>query len=127
MSSITPQMTQMDADFRRAESHLRKSASATDNSSSITPREIEVHIDELILHGFTPRDRWQIGDALEHELRGLLAARGIPASWLSSPERIDAGRIRTMSLEQTRGGGLRDREGCLPQLRFSELTNKQRR
>ena len=126
MSSISPQMTQMDADFRRAESHLRKSASSADSSSSISPREIEVHIDELILHGFTPRDRWQIGDAFEHELRGLLAARGIPATWLSSPERIDAGRIRTMSLNKPAAVGS-EIARAVYRNHVSELTNKQRR
>ena len=60
-----------------------------------SPREIEVHIEELVLHGFTARDRWQIGDALERELRELLAEKGIPPAWLASPERIDAGTART--------------------------------
>jgi hypothetical protein len=126
MSFIIPQMTQMGADFRRAENHLRKSASSGDNSSSISPREIEVHIDELILHGFTPRDRWQIGDALEHELRGLLAARGIPATWLSSPERIDTGFIRTMSLNKPAAVGS-EIASAVYRNEVSELTNKQRR
>lgn len=40
---------------------------------------IEFHIDELILHGFDTRDRQRIGDALEHELAALFAARGAPA------------------------------------------------
>ena len=97
-----------------------------DNSSSISPREIEVHIDELILHGFTPRDRWQIGDALEHELRGLLAARGIPATWLSSPERIDTGFIRTMSLNKPAAVGS-EIASAVYRNEVSELTNKQRR
>lgn len=60
----------------------------------MNPREIEVHIEELVLHGFAPDARCQIGDALEHELRGLLADKGIPSVWLSSPERIDASSIR---------------------------------
>jgi hypothetical protein len=63
----------------------------------MSPREIDVHIEELVLHGFTPNARWQIGDALEHELRGLLTAKGIPSAWLSSPQRIDADTARTTS------------------------------
>ncbi len=59
----------------------------------MNPRAIEVHIEELVLHGFAPETRWQIGDALEEELRGLLAHNGIPSGWLLNPERIDAGKI----------------------------------
>ena len=39
---------------------------------------VEVHIDELVLHGFAPGDRRGIGDAVERELARLLAARGLP-------------------------------------------------
>ncbi|MBA2435921.1 MAG: hypothetical protein H0V54_12730 [Chthoniobacterales bacterium] len=59
----------------------------------MNPREIDLHIEELVLHGFAPEARWQIGDTLEHELRGLLTAQGVPPEWLASPERIDAGAI----------------------------------
>jgi hypothetical protein len=63
----------------------------------MNPREIEVHIEELVLHGFAANARWQIGDAIEQELRGLLAAKGIPPAWLSSPDRIDAAASRAIS------------------------------
>ena len=69
------------------------------------PREIEVHIEELILHGFDPADRWRIGDALQKELRGFLAANGVPSSWLSSPERIEAGSISSASLTRPAQSG----------------------
>jgi hypothetical protein len=62
------------------------------------PREIDVHIDELVLHGFEPANRWRIADALQQELRGLLAAKGVPALWLCSPEQIEAGTICSASL-----------------------------
>jgi hypothetical protein len=61
------------------------------------PREIEVHIEELILHGFEPAHRSQIADALQQELHGLLT-KGVPSLWLSSPERIDAGTISPAKL-----------------------------
>jgi len=64
----------------------------------ILPREIEVHIEELVLHGFAPGDRWKIGDAVDRELRTLLATKGIPARWLSGPERLDAGAMPGSSL-----------------------------
>ena len=71
----------------------------------MNPREIEVHIDELVLHGFAPGDRWQIGDALERELHGLLAEKGLPQAWLSNPERLDAGSIRAASLTKPASAG----------------------
>jgi hypothetical protein len=69
------------------------------------PRGIDVHIEELVLRDFVPGDRWQIGDALEHELRGLLTAKGIPHAWLSSPQRIDAGATRITSLTKPAQAG----------------------
>ena len=52
------------------------------------PRAIEVHIEELVLHGFDPGERWRVADTLENQLRGLLAERGLPPAWLASPERL---------------------------------------
>lgn len=64
----------------------------------MNPSEIEVHIEELVLHGFDPRSRWCLADALENELRGLLIEGGVPPVWRLSPERLDAGAIRHASL-----------------------------
>jgi len=58
------------------------------------PREIEVQIDELVLHGFSPNERWTIADALQDRLRTLLVEKGVPESWLANPARLDAGEIR---------------------------------
>ena len=58
------------------------------------PREIEVHIEELVLHGYAPGQRRDVGDALEPELRRLLVERGIPRAWQVSPEKIDAVAIQ---------------------------------
>ena len=52
------------------------------------PREIDVHIEELVLHGFKPASRWQIAEALEQELRGLLTANGVPSH--GSPARNES-------------------------------------
>ena len=51
----------------------------------MNPREIEVHIEELVLQGFPRSARWQIADAIENELRARLTKDGIPAAWQSSP------------------------------------------
>jgi hypothetical protein len=89
-----PQMTQMNADGGKRQNDLRKSASSADCSPPISPREIEVHIEELVLHGFDPRSRWTIGDALENELGGLLSTKGLPVQWQNSPTKLDAGSVR---------------------------------
>lgn len=39
---------------------------------------VELHIAELVLHGFAPADRHRIGAAFERELHRLLAERGVP-------------------------------------------------
>ncbi len=44
------------------------------------PKNIELHIEELVLHGFSPGDRHHIGEAMEHELARMLADRGVPES-----------------------------------------------
>jgi hypothetical protein len=59
----------------------------------MSPREIEVHIEELVLHGFAPGARRAVGDALQSELQQLLAERGIPQAWRGNPETIEAGTI----------------------------------
>ena len=59
----------------------------------MNPREIDVHIEGLVLHGFDPRSRWSVADALENELRGLLENQGLPTAWLTGPAEIDAGAI----------------------------------
>jgi hypothetical protein len=41
---------------------------------------IDLHIDELILHGFPTTDRARITAAIECELARLLAERGVPAA-----------------------------------------------
>lgn len=44
------------------------------------PKNVELHIEELVLHGFSPGDRYRIGEAVEQELSRLLADRGVPES-----------------------------------------------
>jgi hypothetical protein len=54
---------------------------------------VELHIEELVLHGFPPSERQRIGEALRAELARLFAERGAPprlAKGLRRPE-IDVG------------------------------------
>ena len=57
------------------------------------PMNVELHIEELMLHGFAPGDRHRIGEAVERELQRLLAEQGAPDLLNGSVEleRIDAG------------------------------------
>ncbi len=41
---------------------------------------VELRIEELVLHGFPPGDSRRIGDAVQHELSRLFAERGVPPS-----------------------------------------------
>lgn len=57
------------------------------------PMNVELHIEELMLHGFAPGDRHRIGEAVERELQRLLAEQGAPHLLKGSVElaRVDAG------------------------------------
>jgi hypothetical protein len=57
------------------------------------PRAVELHIEELILHGFSGADRYRIGAAFERELARLLAEGAMPAALTSAGhiESLDAG------------------------------------
>jgi hypothetical protein len=62
---------------------------------------IELHIEELVLHGFDPRDRHAIADAVQQELARIVADRGLDSLRQSAEvPRLDAG---TIDLDATRG------------------------
>jgi hypothetical protein len=44
----------------------------------VRPR-VEIVIDELILHGFSPAEKYAIGDSLSQELERLIVVQGYPA------------------------------------------------
>jgi hypothetical protein len=51
----------------------------TDSTSSTQP-SVELHIEELILHGFASGNRFAVGDAVERELARLFGEQGIPVA-----------------------------------------------
>jgi hypothetical protein len=64
-----------------------------DSSTPTRRATVELHIDELILHGFPARDRHRIAAALERELSRLIAhgdLAHLPASSIQL-DRLDAG------------------------------------
>ena len=62
-------------------------------SSALNPQSLEIHIDQLVLHGFAPGDRHHIRDAVQRELARVLTERGLPAALAHAAElnRLDAG------------------------------------
>lgn len=61
--------------------------------SDWSPQAIHVEIDELVLHGFRPRDRFAIAEAVTRELDGLLRERALPPALLGGGDlaRLDGG------------------------------------
>ena len=59
-------------------------------------RQVNIHIGELVLHGFPAHDRRRIARAMERELARLCEDEGQPESWRPSlaVERIDGGAIK---------------------------------
>lgn len=57
------------------------------------PETVELHIEELVLRGFAPGDRYRIGEAVERELARLFGEQGVPPSLArgSGIERLDSG------------------------------------
>ncbi len=57
------------------------------------PMNVEVHIGELVLHGFAAGDRYAIGEAVERELARLLTEQGVPPGLAQGGEvaRLDGG------------------------------------
>jgi hypothetical protein len=62
----------------------------------MTRGPVHLHIDTLVLHGFSPGAAHQIGDAIQQELTRLIVAHGAPPAALrqaGEPAHLDAGRV----------------------------------
>lgn len=61
--------------------------------SAKQPYNIEVHIEELVLHGFATRDRQAIGEAVQRELTRLFTEQGVHPSLSKGYEtqKVDGG------------------------------------
>jgi hypothetical protein len=59
------------------------------------PKNIELHIEELTVHGFSGADQSHIGEAVKKELSRLLLERGVPPSIVRDAEtaRLDGGEF----------------------------------
>jgi hypothetical protein len=56
---------------------------------------VELHIEELLLHGFPPGESQVIGEAVEQELSRLFTERGVPPSLVSGADvpNVDGGTL----------------------------------
>lgn len=52
----------------------------------MTQANIELHIEELVLHGFAPGDRLGISEAVKQELQQLFAEQSASPSWAQDGE-----------------------------------------
>ena len=70
--------------------------SAAGDDTGVRPAAIEIHIEELVLHGFQASDKWSIGDAVKQELARLLGNQKMPALLHRelSADRLDAGSFK---------------------------------
>jgi len=64
---------------------------------AINNQTIEVNIDELVLHGFSPLERYQIATDLQIELTRLFTGKGLPASFNKGMriDRLHAGSFQS--------------------------------
>ena len=62
------------------------------------PMNVELHIEELVLHGFAPGDRYRIGEAVERELQRLLTVQGAPNLFSGNVEHAQI-RYRTFNVQ----------------------------
>lgn len=61
---------------------------------------IRLHIEELVLHGFDPRDRHAIGDAVRAELAAVLAEH--PISKSAAVRVVDGGEVHAGSVREAK-------------------------
>jgi hypothetical protein len=73
-----------------------QSGNAWSDGRSSAKRHVEVHIEELVLHGFAPSDRRQIADAVQVELVKLMEQGRLTESKQNSLafRQIDAGAFQ---------------------------------
>jgi hypothetical protein len=54
----------------------------------------QVHVEELVLHGFPPASGYSIGDATQQELIRILTTRGLPSQMTQDTTRVSAGSFQ---------------------------------
>lgn len=64
-------------------------------SSNGLEHSVDLHIEELVLHGFAPGDRYRIGDAIERELTRILTEQRLPPAMTqdAATPHVDGGAV----------------------------------
>lgn len=66
-----------------------------DQLRALIPQSVQIHVEELVLHGFPPGDRHRIGDAMRQELMRLTSESCVPLPTTTvEADAIDGGVIR---------------------------------
>jgi len=87
------------------------------------PHNIEVYIEELVLHDFAPKDRYVIGDAVQHELQRLFEVQGMsefPASG------YELGRLNGGTISLKPGAKAQDIGARVAQAIYAGLSSRSR-
>jgi len=73
---------------------------------------VEINIEELVLHGFAPGDRYEIGNSLELELVRLFTEEGVPGvmSENSNVDGLVAGTFNTSANAKAKSIGIQTAE-----------------
>jgi hypothetical protein len=99
--------TRSDEKPRSSES---RSATMGTPYTATSHQSLEVHIEELVLYGFAPAERYRIGEAVERELTRLFTEQGAPPAIKRGGEfaRLDGGafEVRPGSNSKTIGAQL---------------------
>lgn len=83
-----------------------------------SPAALELHIEELVLHGFSPRDRLSIGDAMQQEILRLITEQGLPgiSTGPISLARLDVGSFQVAPGMKARAIGVQLAQHLHPRL-----------
>jgi hypothetical protein len=89
----SPAASQPDTQSARHNLSALHQESPTHETHASERASVNLHIEEMVLHGFAPQDRYRIGDAVQHELARLLSTRGAPSALRAGSEhaRLGAG------------------------------------
>jgi hypothetical protein len=82
----------------KTERELRKARSRN-------PRSVEVHIGQLVLHGFSHSDRRPIAESIERELRALLTQEEFSNPIALEVDRINAGSFQLENKRRSESAG----------------------
>lgn len=92
--------------------------SVAKSTKATTPASLELHIEELVLHGFSHGDRLSIGDAIQQELSRLISEQGLPSVSMgpSSVAHLDAGSFQVAPGAKAQAIGAQLAQHLHPQL-----------